>query len=87
MTPYYNQIQIEPITDDGFLVVEDNHPEKGRVIAVGSKVKFVKVGDILYFNYWGLRRTKRDENDKQYFLVEDDPKFILGKESKNERKK
>lgn len=82
-TPYPDKIQIEPIKQDTMLLTEGNQfQEMGKVIAVGSLVKFVKKGDILYFSSWGVSKTP-EINGKQYYVVSESSDFILGKESKN----
>ena len=79
--PYDNKIVIEPSTEKGFLVSEQQPLEEmGKVIAVGKKVKFVKVGDTLFFSSWGMFKTPEvDKKGTRYFVVPESSEFILGK--------
>lgn len=82
-TPYYDKIQIEPIKQDLMLVSEQNqYHEMGKVVSVGSKVKFVKKGDIVYFDSWGCKKTP-EEDGKSYYVISCSDTFILGKKNEN----
>ena len=76
--PFGDQILIKPIVKKQILVGEAAPMcEYGTVIAIGSQVEHVKVGDTLGFTVWGINSLQID-NEKYYFIQED-PKFILGK--------
>lgn len=85
--PYPDKAQIEPIEVDSMLRGDnDRYLETGKVIAIGNKCKFLKVGDTVFFDSWGMRKTPEDENGKQYFVITDNSTFILGKyESRKKR--
>lgn len=81
--PFNDKIVVEPITQDSFLMGEMKPLEEmGKVIAVGSKVKFVKVGDTLFFSSWGCQKTPvvdGNPDGKRYYVVPEAGDFILGK--------
>lgn len=79
--PYYDKIEIVPMETEGFFKSEQNLEERGMVVAIGSKVKFVKVGDIVYFSSWGLTKTPEQANGIAHFIVPETSDFILGKET------
>lgn len=79
--PYYNKIVIEPIKQKTVILSDTgNLQERGIVVAIGSAVEFVKIGDHLFFDAWGCGKTSPDEDGKEYYVVSDDPDVILGKE-------
>lgn len=76
--PYYDKIEIQPLRKETLLLNEgQNLEEIGKVISVGSKVKFVKPGDVILFSNWGCVKVMVD--DKEHFIVPDSSEFILGK--------
>ncbi len=76
--PYYDKIVVEPMTKQGFLQTDQKPLEEvGKVIAVGKKVKFAKVGDVISFSSWGCQKT--EYNGKEYYVVPELSDFILGK--------
>jgi co-chaperonin GroES (HSP10) len=84
--PYLTKIQVEPVKKDTMLMSDQkDYQEMGKVIAVGSKVKFVKKGDLLYFTSWGVDKTP-EVDGKSYYVVEESSAFILGKESNGPKK-
>ncbi len=77
--PFGDKIVVEPIVQDTFLVSDTKQKrEMGKVIAVGSKVKFVKVGDTLFFNPWGYFETPEIDGVK-HCVIPENSEFILGK--------
>lgn len=85
--PYPDKILIEPIKEESLLVADSQSlQEKGVVIEVGSAVKFVKKGDIVYFDSWGCSKSK-GEGDTIYYTVPCNEKFILGKENGSIKKR
>lgn len=79
---YPNKIEIIPLEKEGFFKTEQNLEERGKVISVGKDVKFVKIGDIIYFSSWGLNITPEVEGVKHY-VIPDTADFILGKIEKH----
>lgn len=76
-TPHPNRVMIKPIQEDSFDV--EALEEKGTVLAVGSDCKFLKVGDTVYFDSWGIGRIKIGE--EKFYILQEKPEFILGKEN------
>lgn len=54
----------------------------GEVLAVGSEVKEIKVGDTIYYTQWGTWKVEKEDGTEDWYIA-DDPYFILGVE-KNE---
>lgn len=78
--PYYDKIEVIPLKKDAMLLTPDqNKEERGEVVSIGRDVKFVKVGDILYFSSWGCTETQEVDGVKRYIIPEAS-EFILGKE-------
>lgn len=86
--PFYDKVQIKPLEKEGLLKGEnDQYLEIGEVMAVGQEVKFLKVGDTVFFDAWGMQKTPKVEGEEQFFVVPERSQFILGKIAKNGRKK
>ncbi len=83
--PFYDKIEISPLEHEGFFK-EGMVEEVGTVTAVGKHVKFVKVGDTVYFSSWGLNKA-RGADGVEHFIVPESGDFILGKEEKHVAKK
>ena len=76
--PYGNNILVKPIEKKQVLVSQSKTLcEYGEVVAIGSDVQFVKVGDVIGYTIWGLNSLEID-NEKHYF-VQEQSEFILGK--------
>lgn len=77
--PYKDKIVVQPITKKSFLL-NDQKPleEMGKVIAIGKDVKFVKVGDTLFFSSWGVQKTP-EVDGVEYYVVPERSEFITGK--------
>lgn len=76
--PFPDKIVVEPF-ESNEVFTGGKLQEVGKVIAVGLKVKFVKVGDILYFNKEGVRVTQKvKEEDKELYTILECPEFING---------
>lgn len=73
--PFEDKIEVEPFKKEGILV-SDERVKVGKVVAVGSAVKFVKVGDTLYFEAWACVET---DGDEKRFIVPECSEAILGK--------
>lgn len=77
--PYGDKIVVEPTTVKPFLQSDQQtYEEVGIVKAIGNKVKFVKVGDTLFFASWGVLKTSEVDGDV-YYVVPESSEFILGK--------
>lgn len=77
ITPFGNQILIEPYTKKQVLVSDTGTLcEYGTVIAIGDEVQKVKVGDVLGYTIWGINALQI--NDKKYYFIPEDGRFILG---------
>lgn len=71
-----NNILIQPMIRSQIAVSDTpSLCEYGEVIAIGSDVKTIKVGDKISFTVWGLNSV--DLEGSKYYLVPEDPKFIL----------
>lgn len=78
--PYDNKVQINPIKSEVWGSSE--LIEKGIVVSVGKGCKFLKVGDTVFFESWGIGKTPPSiEGDEStcIYTLEENPKFILGK--------
>jgi co-chaperonin GroES (HSP10) len=84
--PYPSKVLILPINEEKMLTDGNDRKEVGEVLAVGSAVKFLKVGDIVFFGQWGYNETAEYEG-QSYAIVEVDANFIQGKIPKIESKK
>lgn len=78
--PFYDKIEIQLLEKEGFFKSEQNLEERGVVTAIGKDVKFVKVGDTVYFSSWGLCQTTEVEGIK-HWIIPETSEFILGKET------
>lgn len=78
--PYHNRILIEPISRESLLNSSNESFEMGKVIAVGSKVSFCKIGDTVFFAPQGCE-ISTDDKGNQYYVLSDDTEFIYGKYS------
>lgn len=81
--PYYDKVIIEPLTKGGIIRTgeAESLQEKGRVIAVGDKVSFLKVGNIVYFDSYGCSKTPADSEGKEYYVLFESSPVIFGKEN------
>lgn len=76
ITPFGDQILIKPFERKQVLVSDDGTlNEYGEVVAIGSDVKTVKVGDKVGFSVFGVEKLVIEEQ-KHYFLRES-PEFLL----------
>lgn len=73
--PHPNRVLVKPLEDEGIL--SETKKEIGKVLAVGKDCKFLKMGDTVYFDSWGIGKTEIDGSDC-YILLET-KEFILGK--------
>lgn len=66
--PINGHIEIEPLTQEGFVVEQNAHyEEKGRIIEVADdpKIDPKLVGCIAYFDSWLAKKYATGENDAQ----------------------
>lgn len=69
---------VEPFVKSQILVAEKvSMCEYGTVIAKGSLVKEIEIGDIIGFKSWGV--SQLDIEDKVYYFVPESDDFVLGK--------
>lgn len=74
--PFGAQILVKPVEKQQVLVSDDGVlNEYGEVIAVGSDVKTIKIGDKIGFSVFGVEKLMFDEQ-KFYFIKESD-EFLL----------
>lgn len=79
--PRYGRIEVDPIKDNTFLVSEDkNYIEKGKIIAFGEGDVNLhyNVGDIIYFEAYGIFTTPK-ENDECHYVLRGE-EYIIGKD-------
>ena len=77
--PYFDKIQIKPFKVERSILTEETLQEKGEVISIGKDCKFVKVGDIVFYQAYGYLETPADENGEKFYVVPETSAFILGK--------
>ena len=76
--PYENNIVVLPLKSDS-VFDEGKLQEVGMVLAIGSKVKGIKVGDTVFFNAEGIRKTQKISGEGiEYYCILTCPEFILG---------
>lgn len=76
--PYPDKISVRPLKKESEILLDDNFLEMGEVLAVGSEVRNVSVGDTIFFVKYGVFETPEVDGVK-YYLVADSPEYILGK--------
>ncbi len=82
--PYVNKIEVSPMNQESIILGEDKSLiEAGEVVAVGEKVTFVKVGDMIAFDSWGCSKTPEIDG-VQHYVVPEDENVILGKYGSDE---
>lgn len=80
--PFKDKIEVRPFTQKGIILdQEQSLIEAGEVVAIGSDVTFVKVGDTLYFDAWGCSKTPEQDGERHY-VVPEKSEIILGKNEK-----
>lgn len=74
--PFGSRILVKPMEKQTVLASDDGTlNEYGEVIAVGTGVHTIKVGDKIGFSVFGVEKLVIDE-EKYYFVKEDD-EFVL----------
>lgn len=80
--PFPDKIEVKPFKPEkAILSQNESLVEAGEVISVGSEVKFVKVGDTIYFDAWGCSKTPKIDGVEHY-VVQENTAVILGKNGK-----
>lgn len=77
--PYRTNILIKPAKKDIVLSDRADAPKYwlyGTVLAVGSEVKDIGVGDTVAYDKFGIKDV--DKEGQKYFFIADDPNFVLG---------
>lgn len=75
--PYGNNIIVKPIEKEQIIVGDSKSLQQyGTVIAVGSDVKDIEVGQTAFYTVWGLKDVEY-EGEKVYFMP-CDSRFFLG---------
>lgn len=82
MIPHPNRVVIRPFPSDSWDA--DALEEKGEVLAVGSACKFLKVGDTVYFDSWGIGKVMIGKD--KYYVIQEKAEFVLGVEGKPKKK-
>ncbi len=79
--PAFGRIEIEPIRSNTFLVSEDkSYIEKGKIVAINevdTKPEY-GVGDIIYFEAYGIYKTPEENGVSHYVLR--NKTYIIGKD-------
>lgn len=74
--PFGNNLLVEPIEKKQILVSDRKSLcEYGTVVAIGSDVKTVKVGDTVGYLVWGVNSLQI--NEKTYYFIPEDQEFLL----------
>jgi chaperonin GroES len=65
-------IEKEKVTESGIILqsADPNEANKGLVLAIGSEVTEVAVGDTVLPNWNAAKKSKHD--DKEFYIVEED---------------
>jgi co-chaperonin GroES (HSP10) len=68
----------EKILDSGIILTtkDPNEAQRGKVIAVGPDVKYVKIGDSILPN-WNTASPTRYEKEDYYLVKEEDVVMII----------
>ncbi len=76
------QIELEETTKSGIILPDSakEKPEQGKVVAIGSDVKEVKVGDTVLYSKYGPTEVKVDDQD--YMIVKEEDVLATIKENK-----
>jgi co-chaperonin GroES (HSP10) len=80
--PFNDKIEIRPMKKKSVIASpNESLIEAGEVLAIGEDVKFVKVGDIVYFDSWGHSKTPEIDGEIHYVVFERS-EVIIGKSTK-----
>jgi hypothetical protein len=74
--PFGKNIYVEPIIQEQVLVSDDEvRCSFGKVLAIGEDVKKIKVGDVVGYEVFGVKRL--EVNHKDNFFIPEDSDFLL----------
>lgn len=74
--PFGNRILIKPVSKAQVLMSETGElSEYGEVVAVGSEVKTIKVGQTVGFSVFGVEKLVIE--DEKYYFLQEDADFLL----------
>ena len=74
--PYSKNILVEPVVKEQILVAEKKSLcEYGKVVAIGSEVKDIKVGDIVGYLVLGV--SSLEIENKTYYFIPETTDFLL----------
>lgn len=74
--PFGNRLLVKPVERAQVLVSDDGTlNEYGEVIAIGSEVKTIKVGQKVGFSVFGVEKLVID--DQKLYFISEDPEFLL----------
>lgn len=73
--PYKNNIQISPSSKNKIIGDTAKFFLFGEVLAIGSEVKDIKVGDTIGYTQWGI--NKIEKGGVEHFFIQDNPDFVL----------
>lgn len=74
--PFGDQILVKPIEKQQVVVSDEGTlSEYGEVIAIGSRVSEIKVGDKIGFSVFGIEKLMI--NEQKYYFIRESPEFLL----------
>lgn len=77
MKPLFNNILVKPTEVNTILRSQEGSLcEYGEVVAIGDEVKVVKVGDLIGYTIWGMKKLEKD--GEKFYILPEDGRFILG---------
>ena len=74
--PYKTNIQVVPVSKEKVIGDTAKFRLYGEVVAVGSEVKDIKVGDTIGYTIFGVEDITEADGTKIFYL-QDNPDFIL----------
>lgn len=75
--PFGNNILVRPAVKKQVLVADEGMLcEYGEVIAIGDRVRTVKVGDKIGYSVFGIEKLVIEE--EKFYLLPEDQRFLLG---------
>ena len=77
ITPFGNNILVKPHAKKQVITPESGTLcEYGDVVAVGSGVTEIKIGDTIGYTPWGINSLQI--NDEKFYFIPEDQQFLLG---------
>lgn len=74
--PFGTNIRFKPRSKDKIIGDTSKYWLYGDVVAVGSGVSRIKVGDVIEITQWALNKTIMEDKEERFYVKEDD-EFIL----------